>query len=166
MHHPGRGKKAKQAVRELPEEDPEFQIAPMIDILLVLLVFFMAISSTEVLQVNDQVKLPVAKDAKQKEGTGTEGQVIVNILWNEFNNIGTIDIDGNEYPTAAEITPVLQARVNAAPDLRILVRADKMSKYEYIRSVLRAAGAAGVANVTFSVVDKDAGGGTPEGNAQ
>ena len=29
-----------------PEIDPEFQIAPMIDILLVLLVFFMSISST------------------------------------------------------------------------------------------------------------------------
>ena len=158
MHHPGRGKKAKIAVRELPEEDPEFQIAPMIDILLVLLVFFMAISSTEVLQTNDKVKLPVAKDAKQKErGAGTEGQVIVNILWNEFNNIGTIDIDGKEYPTAAEITPVLQGLVTNTPDLRVLVRADKMSKYEYIKNVLRAAGNAGVANVTFSVVDKDQG---------
>ena len=47
----------------VPEEDPEFQIAPMIDILLVLLVFFMAISSTEVLQTNDKVRLPVAKEA-------------------------------------------------------------------------------------------------------
>jgi biopolymer transport protein ExbD len=50
MHHPGKGKLAKKATREMAEEDPEFQIAPMIDILLVLLVFFMSISSTQVLQ--------------------------------------------------------------------------------------------------------------------
>jgi len=42
--------------RSCPEEDPEFQIAPMIDILLVvLLVFFMSISSTEVLQSNHSI---------------------------------------------------------------------------------------------------------------
>jgi len=57
----------RAAVRNQPEEDPEFQIAPMIDILLVLLVFFMSISSTEVLQTNDQVKLPIAKDASTKK---------------------------------------------------------------------------------------------------
>ena len=41
------GKKKRRKVD--PETDPEFQIAPMIDILLVLLVFFMSISTTEVL---------------------------------------------------------------------------------------------------------------------
>ena len=60
MHRLGRGKAAKKATREAPEEDPEFQISQMIDIFLVLLVFFMAISSTEVLQTNDHVQLPVA----------------------------------------------------------------------------------------------------------
>ena len=39
--------------------EPEFQIAPMIDILLVLLVFFMSISSTEVLQKTEGITLPV-----------------------------------------------------------------------------------------------------------
>src|SRR5437016_5129629 len=40
----------RERERKYPaEEEPEFQIAPMIDILLVLLVFFMSISSTEVL---------------------------------------------------------------------------------------------------------------------
>ena len=60
----------RAALRQIPEEDPEFQIAPMIDILLVLLVFFMSISSTEVLQTNDKVKLPIAKDAKDKDKKG------------------------------------------------------------------------------------------------
>jgi biopolymer transport protein ExbD len=64
MHHKSHTQKARAETRLPPEEDPEFQIAPMIDILLVLLVFFMSISSTEVLQTNDKVRLPVAKDGK------------------------------------------------------------------------------------------------------
>ena len=58
-------KKSRAATRVLPEEDPEFQIAPMIDILLVLLVFFMSIATEQVLQVNKEVILPVAKEAKE-----------------------------------------------------------------------------------------------------
>ena len=67
MAHASNSATKKAAMRAAPEEDPEFQIAPMIDILLVLLVFFMSISSTEVLQTNEAVKLPVAKDSKPKE---------------------------------------------------------------------------------------------------
>ena len=80
-----------------PEEDPEFQIAPMIDILLVLLVFFMSISSTEVLQVNKGVTLPVAKDAKNAE-KNTKGQTIVNVLWNKINNAGSLEIGDDQIP--------------------------------------------------------------------
>ena len=39
--------------------EPEFQIAPMIDVLLVLLIFFMSITSAEVLKVDKNIVLPV-----------------------------------------------------------------------------------------------------------
>src|SRR6478752_1054592 len=104
MAHNSSSAGRKAAMRAAPEEDPEFQIAPMIDILLVLLVFFMSISSTEILQTNDKVKLPVAKDAKTKETAGTAtGQTIVNILWNPLNNVGTIDVDEKVYPTPDDV---------------------------------------------------------------
>ena len=154
MHHLTKGAAAKAATRALPEEDPEFQIAPMIDILLVLLVFFMSISSTQVLQTNDKVRLPVAKDSKERR-PAEEGVIIVNILWNPLNNVGTIDIDGKEYGSAADIIPVLETNVRAQPDCRVLIRADKEVKYEFLRKVLTSAAGAKIANVTFSVVDKD-----------
>jgi biopolymer transport protein ExbD len=156
MRHPGRGKKAKIATRELPEEEPEFQIAPMIDILLVLLVFFMSISSTQVLQVNEAVKLPVARDANpDKENTTQDGRVIVNILWNSLNSVGTIEIGGQNYGVAADIQPLLAAAIQKTPDAQVLLRADRQVRYDYLRSVLKAAGAAGVSNVTFSVVNRE-----------
>lgn len=157
----------RAAMRATPEEDPEFQIAPMIDILLVLLVFFMSIASTEVLQSNDQVKLPVAKDAKQKDKakSTSKGQSIVNVLWNPLNNVGSIEVDEVKFAQPADVTPVFQKKLLGNSDMRVLMRADKNVRYEYMRAILVAVANAGVSNVTFSVVDKDkpeAGGGGAE----
>jgi biopolymer transport protein ExbD len=157
MHHKTHTQKARAQTRLPPEEDPEFQIAPMIDILLVLLVFFMSISSTEVLQTNDKVRLPVAKDGKDANNV-PEGQVIVNVLWNSLSNAGTLDVDGKTFADPAEIAPILSAKAATTPDVRVLVRADKEVKYEYLKKLLLAVGAAKIANVTFSVVDKEGAG--------
>lgn len=135
------------------DADPEFQIAPMIDILLVLLVFFMSISSTEVLQQNQNVDLPVAKEAKEaKKDRG--GQVIVNVLYTPISNITSIEVD-ERVLTAPELVPLLKGKVTANPQVRVLLRADKQVRYEFLRSLLESIGQSGVGDVTFSVVDKD-----------
>jgi biopolymer transport protein ExbD len=156
MAHKSHAKKSRSETRLPPEEDPEFQIAPMIDILLVLLVFFMSISSTEVLQKTEGVNLPVAKDAKVAD-KNTKGQTVVNILWSEINNSGSILMDEKTYKDAEETVPILQRSVQANPKMRVLIRADKKVRYEFLKHVMMAAGKAGVGNVTFSVVDKDPG---------
>jgi biopolymer transport protein ExbD len=136
------------------EEDPEFQIAPMIDILLVLLVFFMSISSTEVLQANRDIALPVAMDGKDAS-KNSPGQVIINLTWVNINNIGGIEVDNVKYADPNEIVPRLQKAINANPLARVLIRADKSVRYEYLRNVMKAVASAGVQNVTFSVVNQE-----------
>jgi biopolymer transport protein ExbD len=160
MTHKALAKKKRAETRLPPEEDPEFQIAPMIDILLVLLVFFMSISSTEVLQTREDITLPVAKDAKEKDKQTTQGQVIVNVLWNELvaGGAGTVDLDGKTYGQPSEIAALLKSKVEKQPQVRIVIRADRKVRYEYLRNLLKTAGAAGVQNVTFSVTDKDSSG--------
>ena len=143
----------KNAVREMPEEDPDFQIAPMIDVLLVLLVFFMSISSTEVLQSTKDIELPVA--ANGNDASKNKGQVIVNIAWVTSADAGTITVDEKTYPNPADLTPLLERRVAANPAVRVLIRADKLTRYDFMRAVMIAAGQAKISNVTFSVVDKD-----------
>lgn len=147
--------KGRKKPRRKPdvEPDPEFQIAPMIDILLVLLVFFMSISSTEVLQSNKEINLPVAKEAK--EAKDNPGQVIVNVSHVAINNTTGIEIDQRNFPSANEIIPMLQKKVEVNPLVRVLIRADREVRYEFLKEVLKAIGQSGVTNVTFSVVDKD-----------
>ncbi len=136
-----------------PEADPEFQIAPMIDILLVLLVFFMSISTTEVLQSNQEINLPVAKDAK--DPVDNPGQVIINVTFTPMNNATALIVNERTYPSPAEVVGILQSAVSKNPMVRVLIRADREVRYEYLRSLLEAVGQAGIANVTFSVVSKE-----------
>ena len=156
MHHKSKGKAASAATRNPPEEDPEFQIAPMIDILLVLLVFFMSISSTEVLQSNREISLAVAKEAKQPKKN--PGQVIVNVSWVSLTNMGSIEVDSRKYPTAGDLVPKLQDELQKNPMTRVLVRIDRSARWEFEREILKAIGDSGISNVTFSVVDKNGGG--------
>ena len=145
----------KKKVRKAEADaDPEFQIAPMIDILLVLLVFFMSISSTEVLQSNKNVNLPIAKEAK--EAKDNPGQVIINVTYASINNATAIEVDEKNYPIPADLITLLSAKVAANPLVRVLIRADRQVRYEFMRQLLETVGRAGVGNVTFSVVDKEA----------
>ena len=152
-HRVSHSKESRKKTRLVPEEDPEFQIAPMIDILLVLLVFFMSISTSEVLQVSQGVVLAVAKDAKKREKP--KGEVIVNVLWNAINNAGLIEVSEAKYDRADQIAGLLATAVQQNPETRVVIRADRNVRYEYLRSIMVAAGKAGVGKVTFSVVDKD-----------
>src|SRR6201993_4044728 len=61
--------------------EPEFQVAPMIDVLLTILVFFMTITSAQVLKVDKTINLPVAKDAQKKDNSRAE--TVVNVRWKD-----------------------------------------------------------------------------------
>jgi biopolymer transport protein ExbD len=154
MHRLSRRQKAEKERKNPPEEDPDFQIAPMIDILLVLLVFFMSISSTEVLQSNHKLTLPVAADGKQAS-KNSPGQVIVNVIWDPNSNNGSLEISDHPYLHADQIIPPIEAAVEANPLARVLIRADRKVKWSYMKTVMKAISQAGVADVTFSVVNKD-----------
>jgi biopolymer transport protein ExbD len=147
----------KQQTRVAPEEDPEFQIAPLIDILLVLLVFFMSISSTEMLQVSKDIQLPVAKNAdKPKENPS---QAIVNVVWKTEQRQGWVVLDDVAYHDNADdmnaLATVLNKRLMNNAEMRVLVRADRNVEYSLLRKVLEAVGRAEVPNVTFSAIDKE-----------
>ena len=53
-------KRSRKKRRAEPQDEPEFQVAPMIDVLLVLTLFFMSITSTELLKKEKILTLPIA----------------------------------------------------------------------------------------------------------
>lgn len=155
MAHKTHAQQSRAATRVLPEEDPEFQIAPMIDILLVLLVFFMSIATEQVMQVNKEVILPMAKEAKEPppEEKG-KSELMLNLTWSDIGNNGSIIVD-DKVVDASTLADLITKKKAISKDLRVIIRADKRAKYAYVRSIMVAMGAAGVPNVTFSAVDKE-----------
>ncbi len=152
MAHKTRAQLAKASTRAMPEEDPEFQIAPMVDILLVLLIFFMSIATEQVLQVNKDVVLPVAQDG-QDVSKDVKSELIVNIVWSEIAQQGSIIVDEKPIDVVALTTRITNLVKNE--QFRVVIRADKNARYAYTKEVMRAVGAGGVGKITFSVVDKE-----------
>jgi biopolymer transport protein ExbD len=145
--------------KELNEADPEFQVAPMADLLFVLLVFFMSITTTEVLRVDKKIDLPIAKDSMESKNKSR--QVVLNLDWEEGAKTGTIKIDDQLYPTADAIIPLLRERLAADPALRVLIRSDKVVQYFFVADIMQACSKAQITNVTFSVMNQEAAGAPP-----
>lgn len=139
---------ASASIRE--EGEPVFQIAPMIDILLVLLVFFMSISSAEVLQQSRDVNLPVATEAKKSAGSA---QTVVNVLHTPVSNTAAIVVE-DQAMSHEQLLAHLKAKLSLSPQSRVLLRVDREIRYESLRPLLDAVGQAGISDVTFSVVDR------------
>ncbi len=93
--------------------DPEFQVAPMVDVLLVLMLFFMMITSTEVLKKDPNLQLADAKNGKKPENHKHE--ITVNVGWDGINKAAILSMDGHSYPTARDMTGALSAKIHQDP---------------------------------------------------
>ena len=134
--------------------EPEFQIAPMIDVLLVLLIFFMSITTAEILKVDASITLPVSPNAKPHDPKMTKLEVAINVRWNAQTNKATVLVEDKEYPNTAELIPYLQERLKANPKLRAVVRGDKMLPAIEIQRVMNLVGEGGIADIAFAASNK------------
>ncbi len=123
------------------EDEIGFQLAPMIDMTFLLLIFFMVTTKISKEQVNVEIKLPTASNAS-----------IPDDLSNR--DIISIDKDGTYYigQTPADkkqLTDHLKERFKVTPPLRLYVRADKNTPGKQIKELMRIASEAGAVNVIF-----------------
>lgn len=146
-------KRQRRRKRIDEDGDPEFQVAPMVDVLLVLMLFFMSITSTELLKKEKNLQLAEAKNAKpQEKGQQKTNEVVINVVWHENNSTAGFSMDGIDYSSASALQDVLASRVHANPKTYVLIRADKDVAYSNISDLMTTCGAAGIGSVTFAVI--------------
>jgi biopolymer transport protein ExbD len=140
--------------------EPEFQVAPMIDVLLTILIFFMTITSAQVLKVDKSIKLPLAQNAQKKDTSRAEP--IVNVGWK--NNKAEFVFDDVVYPRASDMGAPLKAAYEAGqkkitagqnPNFRVVIRGDRDVPALYVSQAMNAAGEAGISDISFSATNKD-----------
>jgi biopolymer transport protein ExbD len=141
--------------------EPEFQIAPMIDVLLVILIFFMTITSTQVLKVDKSISLPIAPNAQKKDNTRSEA--VVNVRWID-NRRAEFNLNFRTYPDAnAMVEPLRAARlageqditVGQNPTFRAVIRGDRDVPALHVSQAMNACAEAGISDISFSAVNKE-----------
>ena len=118
-------------------------LSPMIDLVFLLLVFFLVASTLITYQKDPNVVIPIASDAMVPDVI--EGRVIINIYRD-----GTIVSETGDRLTVAEVEQrMVQAKLNNA-NARLHLRADRGVPYRYIKEVSQASAKGGVPTVIFS----------------
>ena len=142
--------------------EPEFQVAPMIDVLLTILVFFMTITSAQVLKVDKTITLPTAKDATKKDNSRSEA--IMNVRWRMPEKKAEFVFDDRVYKNApemvehlktAKITGEKKITAGANPSFRAVIRGDRDVPALYVSQAMNACAEAGITDISFSSVNKE-----------
>jgi biopolymer transport protein ExbD len=130
-----------------PRENPEINLIPFIDVLLVILIFLM-VTTTYSKFTSLQITLPTADAEKAMErpfeiniGVDSQGNYSVNNL-----RIGARDSGG----LAEELKLAANGRGESIKDPVIIVNADAMAAHQSVINVLEASRIAGFDKVTFS----------------
>ncbi len=146
-------KRQRKRKRADTDGDPEFQVAPMVDVLLVLMLFFMAITSTEVLKKDKNLQLADAKHAKPNDQNKQhKNEIVVNVSWDGINSAAHFSMDGVDYPTADSMVGALAKEHGANPAAYVVIRADRDVEYSNISDLMSSCGGAGISTVTFAVL--------------
>jgi len=141
-----------------PVSEPN--IVPLIDVLLVLLIFFMSITSAQVLKVDKTITLPVAANALKMDNS--RNQAIVNVRWDEGAKKPTYIMDDRTYDDPAELTKALveakkigEAKIAKGPNqtFRCVIRGDRNAYANSITRAMNAAAEAGITDVTISAIN-------------
>jgi len=148
----------------LEKGEPDFQIAPMVDVLLVILIFFMVITSAQVLNIDKSIKLPIAVEAAKKDDSRSEA--IVNVRWDPEANRSVFNFQDRLYTKGADLVEPFKAakaygeKVAASksgqnPEFRIVIRGDREVPALFVSQAMNAAAEAGISDISFSAVNHD-----------
>jgi biopolymer transport protein ExbD len=119
-----------------------FQIAPMVDILLFLLVFFMLTWNFSRNEAELDVKVPAAQEGKETRRPA--GEVILNV-----KKDGAIVM--NRRPMSSEeLLETLSRIAKLYPDQAVILRGDENVDYRFVVDVLDICRAANIWNVAFA----------------
>lgn len=119
-----------------------FQIAPMVDILLVLLVFFIVTWNFALSENELDVKIPSASKAQVQRPY--VGQVVVNVRAD-----GTIVFQRKPI-SGEDLLKKLQELSKLFPDQAVILRGDQKVDYKHIVEVLDLCRTANIWNVAFA----------------
>src|SRR5215471_10417258 len=121
---------------------PGIQLAPLVDVFLLLLIFFLLTWNAARNENELDVKVPKASSAKEK--SVPVGDVVVNV-----KPAGNVVVNRRTL-TSAELTDLLKSLVALNSEQAVIIRGDEAGAYKNIIGVLNIATDAGITNIAFA----------------
>ena len=143
---------SKKLHRAAAGSNDELQVdmSPMIDMVFLLLIFFIVASTVIVVKQDPEVKPPVAKYSKKaKDG---KGRIVINVRQDGTFLAETATLtfdDAEDIQEYVKERKAIEEGKGLVPVIHL--RGDQGVPFKYVRKVIRAAAIAGVDNVIFSV---------------
>lgn len=130
--------------RDMQASQMGFQMAPMIDIMFLLLIFFMAAAMYADMETKMDVTVPTASSGVRSGRQ--QGEVIINV-----DPDGTIVVNGFEL-TREMLRDRLVRVAELYRDQPVIIRADAKTEHEQVMGVLDTCRLAGIWNIAFAAL--------------
>lgn len=132
------------------------QLAPLIDILLLLLLFFIITMNFAKQETEIEIAVPAAEEGKENTDR-TYGEIVINV-----KKDGVITMEGQTL-TGDQLLTKLKLIASVQKDQAVILRSDENSLYKFTINVLDVCQKAGIWNVSFATrpPESDAPGGAP-----
>ncbi|MFA7344287.1 MAG: biopolymer transporter ExbD [Terrimicrobiaceae bacterium] len=137
---------SRRRMRRVHHDEVGLQIAPMIDVTLLLLFFFMLAGKITKGEKLLDIKVPLAATGRVPVDEGDRD--VVNIDENGQIYSGSLPV------TSKELTAHLKQRFKDYPPLKLYVRADSATPGKKIKEVMAIASESGAIEVIFGVLQK------------
>ena len=129
--------------RGKPREEPEINLVPLIDVMMVILIFLM-ITTTYSKYTELQINLPTADSEKQQERPN-EIAVIVNAQGQYVVNRKPV-----AFKSVDQLAEELKAAGAAAKEPVVVISADANATHQSVVRVMEASRLAGLSQITFT----------------
>lgn len=128
-------------------EDIEMDMSPMIDMVFLLLIFF--IVASQIIDEKPKVLVPEAA-AATKPGDDVENRLMISVSKNDppdyFFRLQKVEF--------SELAQKIQQEFEANPDLRILIRSDAETKYKITEKIMMACAEVGAVDIIFAATEE------------
>ena len=128
--------------RKRTSELPQFQTTPMLDVVFLLLCFFVTSSVFSQWEYEVDIVLPSAQSAKMPDRL--PGEIIINVGLD-----GRISVN-RQTLTRDELRSRLERLVQNFPGQPVVIRADKATAYEHVMAVVDTCRVSDIWNISFA----------------
>lgn len=137
-----------------PEAECKMDMSPMIDMVFLLLIFFIVNATAIIVKTDPEVDPPVAKNSKRQ--IDSSGRIVINVHEDGTYTAEDFNVVLEDEDAIYEMVREMKTRhEKLAVKSKLHLRGDKDTVFRHSRTAIRASARAGVDQVVFAVFTRE-----------